>query len=99
MAEVTVIYWRDIPAQVLVRAGRAAAKRVLAPRFQQAIDAAAMGAGAQDGEAYLAEWRRSVAGQADGELELLADDAARRLEADYDAERLRRLVAAGGREP
>ena len=42
MAKLTIVYWRDIPAQVIVKAGRNAAKRQLADRFQEAIDIAAM---------------------------------------------------------
>ena len=42
MAEKVVVYWRDIPAQVIVKAGRKTAKRQLPERFEQAIDRAAM---------------------------------------------------------
>ena len=42
MAEKVVVYWRDIPAQVIVKAGRKTAKRQLSERFEQAIDRAAM---------------------------------------------------------
>ena len=41
MATMTVIWWRDIPAQVLARDGRRQSKIVLHPRFQVAIDKAA----------------------------------------------------------
>ena len=40
-AIMTVIWWRDIPAQVLAREGRRQSKQVLHPRFQVAIDKAA----------------------------------------------------------
>ena len=60
MAELTVVvYWRDIPAQVIVKAGRKAAKRQLADRFQEAIDRAAMRAGLTGTDAYLEAWRRA----------------------------------------
>ena len=58
MASLTILYWRDIPSQVIVKAGRSAAKRELSERFIRAIDAAAMHAGAKSDDAYLAEWRR-----------------------------------------
>jgi hypothetical protein len=45
MASLTIIYWRDIPSQVIVKAGRSSAKRELSERFIRAIDAAAMHAG------------------------------------------------------
>ena len=41
MSELHVVYWRDIPAQVIARAGRKRAGVELAPRFAEAIDAAA----------------------------------------------------------
>ena len=62
MAERVIVYWRDIPAQVIVKAGRKSAKRELPVRFVQAIDACAMRVGATDTDAYLAEWRRGDAG-------------------------------------
>ena len=37
MPAVTVVYWRDIPAQVIVGKGRRGAKKQLAERFEQAI--------------------------------------------------------------
>jgi hypothetical protein len=46
MASLIVLFWRDIPAQVIVRAGRQSAKRELPLRFTEAIDRAAMRAGA-----------------------------------------------------
>jgi len=52
--ELTVIWWRDIPAQVTAKEGRARAARELAPRFQEAIDSAAMRAGLIGTDAYLA---------------------------------------------
>ena len=42
MVEVTIVYWRDIPAQVIVGKGRRGTKVQLPERFEQAIDRAAM---------------------------------------------------------
>jgi hypothetical protein len=99
VAELFIVFWRDIPAQVIVKAGRRSAKRALDERFQEAIDRAAMRAGLRDTDGYLGEWRRSPAGACSDELESEADAAATRLDADYPHERLRTLVANGGREP
>ena len=66
-------------------------------RFQEAIDRAAMRAGLRDTDAYLGEWRRVAAGRCGDDLEAEADAAAARLDADYPPERLRALVANGGR--
>ena len=51
MASLIIVSWRDIPSQVIVRSGRRTAKRELSERFIRAIDAAAMRAGAEGGDA------------------------------------------------
>ena len=56
MAQLTILYWRDIPAQVIAKAGRKSAKRQLPLRFQEAIDVAAMRSKAHDAGTYLEEW-------------------------------------------
>ncbi len=96
MAQLIIVYWRDIPAQVIVKAGRQNAKRQLSERFEKAIDRAAMRADLKDTDSYLAEWRRAEPVAVGDDLEAEAETAARRLEDDYPADRLRDLVAAGG---
>lgn len=56
--ELTVVYWRDIPAQVIAGKGRDAQRIPLPDRFQQAIDRAATRAGLIGSDDYMAEWRR-----------------------------------------
>jgi hypothetical protein len=99
MAELIVVSWRDIPAQVIAKAGRRTAKQPLSDRFQEAIDRAAMRAGLRDTDAYLGAWRRVAAGACGDDLDAEAERAAARLEADYPPERLRALAANGGLEP
>ena len=98
MASLIVVFWRDIPAQVIVKAGRRTAKRELSEKFIRAIDAAAMHAGAKSEDAYLAEWRRGDPVPCGDDLEAEADAAAARLEAEYDAHRLAQLAKHDGRE-
>ncbi len=62
MTQITVVYWRDIPAQVICGSGRRAAKVQLSERFEQAIDRAAMKSGASETDAYLADWRKVLQG-------------------------------------
>ena len=97
MPDVTIVYWRDIPAQVIVGSGRRATKIQLPERFEQAIDRAAMKAGARDSDSYLADWRKAVAYPVDGEPAEVAAAEAARLEAEYDAARLRALIDNHGR--
>ena len=57
MPDVTVVYWRDIPAQVIVGKGRSGSKVQLSERFEQAFDRCAMKIGAMVADAYMAVWR------------------------------------------
>ena len=96
MAKLICIYWRDIPAQVIGRAGRGKVKRELDPRFQAAIDRAAMRAGRGSSEAYLADWRRESE-EVRGDLEALVAQRVAELESRFPPEELERVVKAGGR--
>ena len=96
-AQRIIVYWRDIPAQVIVRHGRRAEKRELPERFLQAIDAAAMAIGAKDSDAYLNEWRRSAPEVCSDDLATEADRLAAALVATYALPRLQQLIANGGR--
>ena len=97
MAEKIIVYWRDIPAQVLVQKGRKKERRELPERFIQAVDAAAMKVGAKDSDAYLAEWRRGSPIACSDDLVAEADNAVAEIEKRYDREALIVLVQQGGR--
>jgi len=97
MPTMTVIWWRDIPAQVTARDGRRQSKIVLHPRFQVAIDKAASRAGKRAYDAYIEEWRR--VDQSCGEaLDVEVAAEVERLETEYDKHRLAQLIQAGGVE-
>ncbi|MGR3463399.1 virulence factor [Limimaricola sp.] len=98
MPEITLVYWRDMPAQVIVGRGRRGTKIPLAERFEQAIDRAAMKSGAAGTDDYLAEWRKAPWGEIEGTPEEAARIAAKRVEAEYDTARLRALIDNHGRE-
>jgi Virulence factor len=92
MPEVTIVYWRDIPAQVIVGKGRRGSKVQLSERFEQAIDRCAMKIGAKDADAYLAEWRKAAPYEAEGEPEALVAAIAADLEITYDTARIKQLI-------
>lgn len=96
MPDVTIVYWRDIPAQVIVGKGRRGAKRQLAERFEQAIDRAAMKVNAQSSDAYLADWRKAPPYPVAGEQAHVAEAEARRIEAEYDQQRIKALIDNDG---
>ena len=98
MADLIIVYWRDIPRQVIVRKGRQNAKRELSVRFEEAIDMAAMRSGAGGTDDYLAEWRKADPVPVSDDLEAEADKAAAELENSYPRERLVALAKAGGKD-
>ncbi len=97
MPDVTIVYWRDIPAQVIVGKGRRGSKAKLSERFEQAIDRCAMKIGARDADAYMAEWRKADPYECEGEPDTVAASEAARIEAEYDAARLKQLIDNEGR--
>lgn len=96
MPEVTIVYWRDIPAQVIVGKGRRGSKIQLTERFEQAIDRCAMKVGARDTDSYLAEWRKAAPYEVDGDPDEIVKSVAAQLEAEFDTARLKALIDAEG---
>jgi hypothetical protein len=95
MGTLTVISWRDIPAQVIAKRGRDTCKVQLTARFQEAVDRAAMRAGKGSSDAYLADWRRAARPCSD-DLQAEANAEAARLEGRYTDEDLERVIRAKG---
>lgn len=93
--ELTVIRWREIPAQVTARRGRETVKRELSARFQVAIDRAAMYAGMFGTDEYLSEWVRDTR-PCDDDLEAEVAAEVARIEAEFDSDTLNDLAANGG---
>jgi len=96
-ATLTVIYWRDIPAQVTAKGEAGSARVQLTDRFQKAIDAAAMKAGLVDMDLYLEDWHQETRPCGD-ELDTEAAAEAERLEAAFDRDVLLQLARSGGRK-
>ena len=95
MGKLTIIYWRDIPAQVVGQQGRTRRKKLLDNRFAVAIDRAAMRAGKGSSHAYLEEWRRE-SWPFEGDPETAVDTEVARLEAQFPDDLLEATVKAGG---
>jgi cvfA/B/C family virulence factor len=96
MPDVTIVYWRDIPAQVIVGKGRRGAKVQLPERFEQAIDRCAMKTQAKDADAYLAEWRKAAPYPVDGDQQAVAQAEAAKLDAQYSPDTIKALIANDG---
>ncbi len=97
-AQVIVISWRDIPAQVNAQKGRDRQQVILPGKFQRAIDRAKRKAKIYTAQEDIAQWNRVSRGCGDDlAAEALAEAA--RVEAAYTAEHLGRLGFLGGWEP
>ncbi|MDH3748529.1 MAG: virulence factor [Gammaproteobacteria bacterium] len=97
MVKKIFVYWRDIPAQVIVQRGRRREKIRLSSRFQEAIDRAAMRAGKGSSDAYLSEWRReSTMIETTEDLRALVQSAASEFEAQFNDQRLHELIRNHG---
>jgi len=95
MPKLTIIYWRDIPAQLIGQQGRKRHKQELSPRFAVAIDRAAMRAGRGSSKAYLEDWRRESR-PCEGDVEQIVSAEAARLEEAWPDDYLEKVVKAGG---
>lgn len=96
MATLTIISWRDIPAQVVCKRGRETAKIQLSARFQEAVDRAAMRAGKGSSDAYLADWKRSEPQPCADDIQAVVAAKAAEIEARYTDADLERLIKAKG---
>ena len=95
-AEYQVTYWRDLPSLVVARQGEHVTKSPLAPRFQEAIDEAAMRLGDTGSDDYLAGWTRSEWTQAEGTTTEVADRVVAELDEQWTPERLSDYLATLG---
>ena len=82
MAEYQITSWRELPSMVVARDGDQVKKIQLPPRFQEAIDEAAMRLGEVGSDDYLAGWARSEWIPEEGD----PDEAAGRIAAELDAQ-------------
>ncbi len=98
MANLIITYWRDIPSAVSVKIGRKEEKRMLDNRFMEAIDMAAMRSGSTDTDAYLADWRRSEPVPVSDDMIAEVEKAKAHLESTYTQDKIKALIAAGGKE-
>lgn len=96
MADVVVVYWRDMPAQVIVGRGRRGVKLPLPERFEQAIDRAAMKSGAAESDDYMAGFRKAAAVPVEGSDQEAAEAMVSMIDTDYDLDRIKTLIANDG---
>ena len=88
MTEYQVTSWRELPSMVAARAGDEAVKAQLPPRFQEAIDEAAMRLGDTGADDYLAGWARSSWTESAGTPSEVLDRVIETLDAEWPASRV-----------
>ena len=89
--------WRELPSMVAARAGEETVKAELAPRFQEAIDEAAMRLGDARADDYLAGWERSPWTTAEGTPGEVLDRVTAELDAAWPAARIAEYLDGLGR--
>ena len=99
-----IIKWRDIPAQVNGTLGDRKVQVELPPRFQKAIDRAAMVADKKDANSYIAEMVQESrpVNAAEGEtvdIDAAVADLVTEIEAEFTKEHLNTYVKTGGFAP
>ncbi|WP_207769369.1 virulence factor [Nocardioides currus] len=97
MTEFQITAWRELPSMVAARAGDESVKAQLAPRFQEAIDEAAMRLGDTGADDYLAGWERSAWTTAEGTPAEVLDRTVAELDAAWPAERIAGFLDGLGR--
>ncbi|MGE4570781.1 MAG: virulence factor [Gammaproteobacteria bacterium] len=98
--KLTIIKWRDIPTQVMIKKSRREVEKVqLDSRFMEAVDEAAAVASATDADAYLADWNNEVIDIEDGDMVVPVAQKAAELDSTFNAETLQAYVDNGGNKP
>ncbi len=97
--QVSIISWRDIPAQITARSGDDQHKVLLHARFQHAIDRAAGVAGLTSTDDYVRQWRTESEPLPPGDVAAHLDQRCAELEGAFPRDRLEAIVANGGLDP
>ena len=95
MAQLRVVYWRDIPGRVVVRQGRNSTRLNLSARFMHAIERAAYRLKKKQTDAMFEPWH-DVDQAVDGDVHQQAKTLVRQLEEQYTQEVLETLIRASG---
>ena len=95
MAQLKVVYWRDIPGRVVIREGRRSTRLRLSPRFMKAIERAAYRLKKKQKDALFDPWH-DVEQPHDGDVREQARELVQHIEEQYTEEVLESLIRASG---
>ena len=96
MAQLKIVYWRDIPGQVVYKEGRRNTRLRLSGRFMKAIERAAYRLKKQNKDALFEPWH-DVAQVFNGNVREQAEQLVRQLEEQYSEAVLDELIRASGK--
>ena len=97
MSGFIIVYWRDIPAQIIRGKGRKAEKIQLSERFEKAIDKCAMKIGSKSADLYLKDWNKKALAVNEKKFDTIQDQA-NYFENQYDPHRLKNIIENDGWE-
>ena len=95
MAQLKIIYWRDIPGRVVIREGGRSTRLNLSARFMHAIERAAYRLKKKQADAMFEPWH-DIAQTVDGDVHVQARSLVRQLEEQYTQDILETLIRASG---
>ena len=95
MGKIKIVYWRDIPGQVVIRQGKRSTRLRLSFRFMKAIERAGYRLKKKKQDALFEPWH-DVTQPFDGDIKEQARQLVQRLEEQYTEEVLETLIRASG---
>lgn len=84
MATYKILYWQEIPSQIVVEDDADEIKLELPPSFAERIDELAEQRGLQSADDYLAQWRWSEEAERDGSAQEVAEALQNELIAQFN---------------
>ena len=96
MGKLITVFWRDIPSHIIFKTKSGRFKKQMSPRFEEAIDRAAMRAGKGSSEAYMADWRRDIRNIKADDPESIVDKEIELLETIFSDDLLEKTVKSKG---
>jgi hypothetical protein len=97
VAKLKIVYWNDIPGQVVVLEGRSSTRLRLPARFMKAIERAANRLKKHDKNAFFDPWH-DVEQSYHGDIREQAKILVRQLEEEYSEAVLDKLIRASGKD-
>ena len=96
MGKLITVFWRDIPSHIIFKTKSGKFKKQMSPRFEKAIDRAAMRAGKGSSDAYMADWRREIVKIKTDDPQSIVDQEIELLEQMFSNDFLEKTVKSKG---